>query len=373
MPEDIVLNGGEFPRIGVESGIEIAAHIVTGSEPGLEQQIHAGIGIDAAHDGVRRDGFEDDIVKEIGHIRDGVPDIAGSVLEMAFDVGESEHRQDQRDTGAVEPFPDPFVAPFPESHGILGVIAFKMAVQFGQEILEEIVLAESEDDVIAVWIAQDLFKLQRHAGNAGVDDEIQTLLQSVLRLLLQRETVLPDQFQGAEQPDGVLLEPESGFSDTAHHACTDVLHAVTGVVQQLIMDRIVEEGIDRKIPAVRIIFRRTELVVPEDHVFGSNAGTQRVFGGSGFIGALAEGTDLDGIVPEIVKVYQPEAFSDDDAAEVAEDLFDLFRCGGGGDIVIFRFAPEEEIPHGTADDVCLEPGILQACDDPGDMGSDLVV
>ena len=68
------------------------------------------------------------------------------------------------------------------------------------------------------------------------------------------------------------------------------------------------------------------------------------------------------------KVNQTEPFSDDKRPAVAEDLPDLFRGGGRGKVVILGGAVQQKVADGASDDIGLEAGLLELCDNIGDVG-----
>ena len=74
----------------------------------------------------------------------------------------------------------------------------------------------------------------------------------------------------------------------------------------------------------------------------------------------AEGGDLELLFP-FDHDHHPELAPDGNG--VLEELLDLLRQGGGGDVVIARLAAQQEIAHAAAHPEGGEPGALQPADD----------
>src|SRR5690242_17579038 len=115
---------------------------------------------------------------------------------------------------------------------------------------------------------------------------------------------------------------------------------------QLPLDGIIEEAVDGEIAAACVCHG-----VPKDDV--------RRMASVLIIGFGAKGGHLELVI----------VFKNNDDAEFAADgngalekLLDLVGQSGGDDVVIARFAAEEEIANATADPIGGEAGLLQATD-----------
>jgi len=89
-----------------------------------------------------------------------------------------------------------------------------------------------------------------------------------------------------------------------------------------------------------------------------------------YVGILpgTEGRDLDDLAAEL-HVRKAEAAADQPA--VAKRLTHLLRAGVGGDVEVLGFAAQKQIAYPTADQVCFEPGCLEAIKNLQRVGRDV--
>src|SRR6185369_637880 len=194
---------------------------------------------------------------------------------------------------------------------------------------------------------EELDELLANAFGADCTDPVRRGLDGGKGLGLDLKIELGGQPHGAEQPQMVLGEPVARSADGADQPGLQIRFASHPIVQRL-PDGIVEQTVDGEIAAKRIgpgiaegYFPRTASVLVV--AFG------------------AKSSDLK-LMAAFQDHQHPELASDRDGA--LEYLFDLFRQGRGGDIVIDRSAAEQEITNAPADPEGGETGRLQAAHDP---------
>ena len=167
-----------------------------------------------------------------------------------------------------------------------------------------------------------------------------------------------------QHADRILEEPHVRIADAADHPRVQILEA-SDVVDDRERADVVEQRVDREVPAERVFFGRAVGVVALDEPIALPARVQvlplgvlqRLLFAAGGIGGehlrqlrlgrgrldlAAERGNLDGLGAEL-DVGEPEAASDDPA--VAKELLDLVRVRGRTDVEVLRPPAEQEIPH----------------------------
>jgi len=148
-------------------------------------------------------------------------------------------------------------------------------------------------------------------------------------------------------------------TDQADQVIADVVYAV-GVVENTFADRIVIQGVDGEVAALRVFFQRAIDVVAQDApaLVAGRLVAVFLFVVLRVIGA--EGRDFDDFATK-VDMHQFEATTDD--PRIAEFGANLFRGSAGGNVEIFWRDAEHHVTHTAADQISLVTGVLQAFDD----------
>ena len=178
-------------------------------------------------------------------------------------------------------------------------------------------------------------------------------------MFFDTEIQLGGKTHGPQHPYRVFLVALFRVADQADQVIADVVYAV-GVVKNALADRIVVQGVDGEVAALRVFFQRAVDVIAQDAPAFITGRLVAVF----FLVVLrvigAEGRDFDDFATK-VNVHQLESTTDD--PRIAEFGTHLFRCGAGGDVEIFGRDAEQHVTHTAADQVSLVTGVLQAFDD----------
>ncbi|MNG03789.1 hypothetical protein D3C84_868840 [compost metagenome] len=133
-----------------------------------------------------------------------------------------------------------------------------------------------------------------------------------------------------------------------------------GVVEDALADRIVIQGVDGEVAALRVFFQGAIDVVAQDAPAFVTRGLIVVFLFVVLRVIGAEGGDFDDLATK-VDVHQFEPATDD--PRIAKFGPYLFRGGTGGDVKVFRRDAEQHVTHTTANQIRLVTGALQAFDD----------
>ncbi len=139
----------------------------------------------------------------------------------------------------------------------------------------------------------------------------------------------------------------------------DIVYAV-GVVENAFTDRIVIQGVDGEVAALRVFFQGAIDVVTQNSPAFITRRLVAVFVFVVLRVIGAEGRDFNDFAAK-VDMHQFETPTDD--PRIAELGAYLLRRGTGGDVEIFRRDAEQHVTHTAADQVSLVTGVLQAFDD----------
>ena len=171
----------------------------------------------------------------------------------------------------------------------------------------------------------------------------------------------------AQHAHRVFLVAVGRVTDQPQQAVAHVMHTV-GVIENALADRVVVQGVDGEVAALRVFFQGAVHVVTQDAATGIVRRTVAValivFRVRG-----AEGGDFDDLTAEM-HVDQLEAATND--ARVAELGTDLFGSGTGGDVEVFRRDAQHQVADTATDQVSLVAGALQAFHDVHRMAAELV-
>ncbi|MNZ54358.1 hypothetical protein D3C78_722570 [compost metagenome] len=205
-------------------------------------------------------------------------------------------------------------------------------------------------------------QLQYFFEQAGRRDLAQHRCQAADRqgaVLLDAEVELGGEAHGAQHAHRVFLVALGRVADQADQAVADVVYAV-GVIENALADRVVIQGIDGEVAALRVFFQGAVYVVAQNAPAFVTRGLVAVFLFVVLRVIGAEGRDFDDFAAK-VDVHQLEAAANDPC--VAKLGADLFRRGAGGDVEILGGDVEQHVAHAAADQISLVPGVLQAFDD----------
>ncbi|MNP44958.1 hypothetical protein D3C76_1388460 [compost metagenome] len=140
-----------------------------------------------------------------------------------------------------------------------------------------------------------------------------------------------------------------------------------GVVEDALADRIVVQGVDGEVAALRVFFQgAVDIVAQDPPTLVTRRGVAVLFFAFRVVGA--EGGDFDDFTPEM-DVNQFETATDDTG--VTKFGADLFRGGAGGDVEILGGDAQKLVPHAATDQVGLVASVLQALDDVHRMATEL--
>ena len=173
-------------------------------------------------------------------------------------------------------------------------------------------------------------------------------MQGGERFGLDLEIELSGKADGAKETEMILIEARGRGANGADKFAREVLFAADPIVQRL-ADGIEVEAVDGEIAALGI-----SLGIAEADAFGVAAILVVGFG--------AESGDLK-LVARFEDDHDAEFAADGNGA--AEEGFDLFGESGSDDVVIARFATEQEIPDTATDPKGSKAGVLEAPDDGG--------
>ena len=186
-------------------------------------------------------------------------------------------------------------------------------------------------------------------------------------VLLDTEVQLGGKAHCAQHAHRVFLVAVGRVADQTQQTVADVMHAI-GVVQNALADRIVVQGVDGEIAALRVFFQGAVHVVTQDATAGvvgrTVAVTLVVFG----VGRT-EGGDFDDLTAEM-HVDQLEAPTND--ARVAELGTDLLGRGAGGDVEVLGRDAQHQVADAATNQICLVARTLQALDDVHRVAAELV-
>jgi hypothetical protein len=161
------------------------------------------------------------------------------------------------------------------------------------------------------------------------------------------ETQLRGKPHRPQQPQVILGKPFRRRADGADDPGAQVRLAAHPIVQ-LLPHRVVEQAVDREVAPAGVglrIAERDSFRVPPILVIPLRPERRHL--------ELAGAFDHH---------HHPELAADRDGA--FEAALDLFRQGGGDDVIIPRFPAQQEIPHAAADPEGRKSRPLQAADDP---------
>src|SRR5690554_1215768 len=139
-----------------------------------------------------------------------------------------------------------------------------------------------------------------------------------------------------------------GVTDHAHDPILEIGHA-TVKVDDFLADRVVVEGIQRKVAPRGVFFVRAVFVVAQNAAVLIGVPVAR-----GRCGA--EGGGFDDLGPEH---YVHEAKAPPDDAGPTKQWLDLFRRGVGGDVEILGLQAHDQVAHRAAHDISLEAMLAQ--------------
>ena len=162
---------------------------------------------------------------------------------------------------------------------------------------------------------------------------------------VNREAEARREAHGAEHPHGIFLKADGGIADAPEHLFAQIVEAAR-VVDDFLRLRVPEERIDGKIAAVCGFFGRAVGVVLILIKGIAVAGTRRLFVVR--LGVAPEGGRFNLLLPEADE-HEFEAPPDDEG--IAEQAPDLVGARIGGDIEVFRDAPEQQIPYAASDEI----------------------
>lgn len=160
----------------------------------------------------------------------------------------------------------------------------------------------------------------------------------------------------------VLAIPCLGVTEQAQQTVVQVIDPAR-IVDDREIRNVVVQRIDGEIAPQCILLDRAVDVVSQQHAFVRLV----IFR---YIGVLpgTEGRDLDDLA---TKLHMRKAEAAADQPAVAKRLTHLLRAGVGSDIEVLGFAAQQQIAYPTADQVCLEPGCLEAIENLQRIGRDV--
>ncbi|CRM73630.1 hypothetical protein [Pseudomonas sp. 22 E 5] len=133
-----------------------------------------------------------------------------------------------------------------------------------------------------------------------------------------------------------------------------------GVIEDALADRVVIQGVDGEVAALRVFFQGAVHVVTQDTAALVAGRLIGVFLIIVLRMACAEGRDLDDFATK-VDVHQLEAATDD--SRIAKLGTHLLRRGAGGDVEILGRDIEQHVTYAAAHQISLVAGVLQTFDD----------
>ena len=170
-------------------------------------------------------------------------------------------------------------------------------------------------------------------------------------LALDGEPELRREPHRAQHAHRILAVARDRIADQAQAARLHVGHP-SDVVPDALGGGVEVERVHGEVAADRVFGLRAEHVVGEKPA---------VLVG-GIVAGLppAKGRNFDGLRPG-ENMHEAKAPPDDERA--AEERLHLFRRRVGGEVEVLGRDAEQQVAHGTADDECLEPGLLQLAHD----------
>ena len=197
-------------------------------------------------------------------------------------------------------------------------------------------------------------ELHDFVEDAGLGHVLQQAAQGTDRLACARlnfQTASGGKTNRAHHTDGIFTVALQRIADHAQATCLDIGHTVV-IIEHFLTHRIIEHRIDGEVTAPRILFNRAKHVVAQDAaVF-----IRRLHAVIGVNSIAAKGRYLNGLGP-YHHVHQPETPADD--ARAAKNAAHLLRPRAGRHIKILGFAPQQQIAHGTTDQVGGKAVLLQ--------------
>ncbi len=178
-------------------------------------------------------------------------------------------------------------------------------------------------------------------------------------VLLDTEVELGGETHRPQHAHRVFLVTLLRVADQPDQMIADVMYAV-GVVEDALADRIVIQGVDGEVAALRVFFQGAIDVVAQNPPALVARGLVAVF--LVFVDRVigAEGRDLNDFATEM-DMHQLETAADD--SRIAEFGTHLLGGGAGGDVEILGRDAQQHVAHATADQIRLVTGTLQAFDD----------
>ncbi len=186
-------------------------------------------------------------------------------------------------------------------------------------------------------------------------------------MLFDAEIELGGETHGPQHAHRVFLVTLGRVADQADQVVADVVYAI-GVIEDALADRVVIQGIDGEVAALRVFFQGAVNVVTQDApalVAGRLVGVflfivLRVAG--------AEGRNFDDFSTE-VDMHKLEAATDD--SRIAKLGAHLLRRGAGGDVEILGRDIEQHVTYTTTHQISLVAGVLQTFDDVHRIAAEL--
>ncbi len=154
----------------------------------------------------------------------------------------------------------------------------------------------------------------------------------------------------SHQTDRILAEPKVRISDHANQSASKIIEAADVVDHRKVGD-VVEESVDREIPASGILERGSERIV---------VGHEQIFLGRSRVRLAAEGRHFD---DPILKDHVDEAKAASDDPAIAKQPPDLHRMRVCGDIEVLGRALHEEVTNASPAQVRLVPAAVETIED----------
>ncbi len=206
-------------------------------------------------------------------------------------------------------------------------------------------------------LAQDLVELVQDAGGAAAHDLAPQEADGLHRILVDGEAQAGSQRHRPQHPNRILAEAHRGVADGADHFPLEVLKAAHPVDDRESGD-VVEESVDREVPAEGVLFRRAEGVVAADERVAFFR-----------LGLPAESRHLDDL-PAEAHVAEAEAAANDET--VAKQFLDLLGMSGGPDVEVFGPAFQEKVAHSPPHEISHESVVLQTIKHLEGIGVDVL-
>ena len=155
----------------------------------------------------------------------------------------------------------------------------------------------------------------------------------IRRLLIQFKFKRGGKPDSPQQPQFVLLHPVLSRTDRADDSPLEVF-LTADKVEHRSLDRIIKHSVDREVPTVSVLFRRTELDALRPAAID-------------VLPVISKGGDLN--LPR--RLLRPEdndhakTLSDSNRPAMPEHVPHLFRSSICRDVVILRDSPEQQVPH----------------------------